>query len=141
MQLDIKHVCLVVSDLEKAMDTLRSLWEIGPFRFIDSDHPEGIVRGENVHYKGKIAFAKTGDIEIELIEPTEGESIWREFLRNKGDGVHHLGMYVKDLDKELARLKEEGIRVLQSGETEHVRIAYMDTENILGVIIELLQNK
>jgi len=141
MQLDIKHVCLVVRDLEKAMEQLRSLWDIGPFRFIDSDHPEGIVRGKNIHYTGKLAFAKAGDIEIELIEPREGDGIWWEFLRNKGEGVHHFGIFVPNLDKELARFKEKGIRVLQSGESEHVKLAYMDTEGMLGVVIELLQNK
>jgi len=141
MKLDIRHVCFVVKNLEDAVATFCSLWDIGPFRFLDSDHPEGIVYGKNVHYKGKLAFAEAGDIEIELIEPTEGESIWMEHLREKGEGVHHLAVSVTNLGKEVARLKKAGIGVLQSGETEHIKLAYMDTEGILGVIIELLQNK
>lgn len=141
MSFEVKHVCMVVRNLEKAMEQLRSLWNIGPFRFIDSDHPEGIVHGKRTHYKGKLAFAQAGPIEIELIEPTEGESIWWEFLRTKGEGVHHLGVFVPDLDKELASYKEKGIRVLQSGETKDIKLAYMDTEAVAGVVVELLQKK
>ncbi len=141
MELDIKQVCIVVKNLEKAMEKLRSIGEMGPFRFIDLDLPEGIVHGEKTHYKGKLAFAQVGPIGIELIEPTEGESIWWEFLLKKGEGVHHFGIFVADLDKELARFKEMGIGVLQSGETERTKFAYVDTEGIAGVIFELLQNK
>ncbi len=141
MQLDIQHVCFVVKDLEKAMERFRSHWGIGSFRLLDSDHPEGIVHGKNVHYKGKLAFAQAGTIEIELIEPTEGESIWWEFLRANGEGVHHLGVYISDLEKELAMYKEKGIEVLMSGETDHVKLAYMDTKATAGVIVELLQKK
>ncbi len=139
--LEIGHVAIVVRDREKAIQQLQSLSGIGPFRLFDSDHPEGMVRGKRTYYKGKIAYAQAGAIEIELIEPGEGESIWWEFLRAKGEGVHHLGMHVSDLDKELARFEKMGIGVLQYGETAHIRIAYMDTEGIAGVILELLQSR
>ncbi len=141
MQLDIQHVCFVVGDLEKAMERFRSYWGISPFRLLDSDHPEGIVHGENTPYKGKLAFAQAGPIEIELIEPTEGESIWREFLRTQGEGLHHLGVFVSNLDQELAMYRDKGIGVLMKGETDHVKLAYMDTRATAGVIVEILQKK
>ena len=141
MELDVSHVCFVVKNLEKAMERFRSLWNIGPFRFIGSDHPEGIVHGKNIHYRGKLAFFKAGPIEIELIEPTEGESIWQEFLRTQGEGIHHLGVVVPDLDKELDSFKEKGIGILMRGESEHVKLAYMDTASTAGIIVEIIQNK
>jgi hypothetical protein len=48
MQLDIAHVCIIVRDLERAMERFRSIWGTGPFRVLDSDHPDGIVHGKNI---------------------------------------------------------------------------------------------
>ena len=141
MQLDIAHVCIIVRDLERAMECYRSIWGIGPFRSFDSDHPDGIVHGKKVHYSGKVAFAQAGPIEIELIEPGKGESIWWEFLHAKGGGVHHVGVFVSDLHKELAKYEEKGIGVLQTGETERIKLAYLDTEAIAGIMVELLEKK
>ncbi len=141
MQLDIQHVCFVVRNLEEAMKRYRSYWSLGPFRLLDSDHPEGIVHGKNIHYKGKLAFAQAGPIEIELIEPTEGDSIWWEFLRTKGEGLHHIGVYVSNLDEELALYQDKGIGILMRGETDHVKLAYMDTSATAGVVVEILQKR
>lgn len=139
--LEIGQVCIIVRDREKAMQQLRSMWGIGPFKLLDVDLPEGIVHGKRTHYKGKLAFAQAGPIELELIEPEEDKSIWWEFLRDKGEGVHHLGIWVSDMDNELARFNEMGIGVLQYGEDESIKFAYMDTETVTGVIFELLQHK
>jgi len=138
---EIGQVGIVVRDLERTMQQIRSLLGIGPFRLVDFDLLETIVHGKRTRCQGKLAFAQVGLIEIELIEPGEGESIWLEFLNAKGEGVHHLGIFVPDINKESARFMEMGIGALQSGEDEHVRFVYLDTEGIFGVIIELLQIK
>lgn len=141
MQLEIAHMCIVVSDLNRAMESCRSLWSIGPFRVFDFNPIAGTVRGKKKHYNGKIAFAQAGPIEIELIEPEEGESIWWECLHTRGESVHHLGVFVTDLDQEITKYKKNGIGILQTGENERVKLAYMDTEKILGIIVELIEKK
>ena len=91
--------------------------------------------------RANLAFAQLGSVELELIEPGEGENIYWEFLRAKGEGVHHFGLFVSDIDRELAKFRERGIEVLQSGNTPDARYAYMDTESLAGIILELLQRK
>jgi methylmalonyl-CoA/ethylmalonyl-CoA epimerase len=136
---EVRQVGIVVKDMEKTMQQIRSILGIGPFKLIPG--PEAIINGKKVDCKAKLAFAQSGPIEIELIEPVKGESTWMEFLRAKGEGVHHFGIFVPDIDKELARYIKMGVGVLQSGEDEEVKYAYMDTAGITGVIIELLQVK
>jgi len=139
--LEIVQVALVVRNLEDTIQKLRSLWKVGPFEIRESDNPGGIVHGRKAHIKARLAFAKAGPIDLELIEPVEGENIYWEFLQTKGEGVHHLKIPVQDFESELARIKGKGIGVLQSADSPRVSYAYLDTEKTLGVIFELLQRK
>jgi 4-hydroxyphenylpyruvate dioxygenase-like putative hemolysin len=139
--LKIDQVCLVVKDLKKFASQLESLLNIGPFEFKETDRPDAILRGEKTHVRAQRAYAQAGPMELELIEPGEGDNAFREFLHNKGEGVHHFGILVSDMEAELARFKEQGVKVLQSWESARTRIAYLDTEGILGVVLELRQRK
>jgi len=139
--LEIDQVAIVVRDMEKAIKQLCSLWNVGPFQIREMDLPDAMVRGKQTRVRAKLALAQAGPVELELIEPGEGENIYREFLRAKGEGVHHLGVYVSDIESELTRFKKRGIEVLQSGDTRQHSFAYMDTEGVAGVILELLQRK
>ncbi|HUJ89461.1 MAG TPA: VOC family protein [Syntrophorhabdales bacterium] len=139
--LEIEHVCIAVRDREKAMERFSAVLGANFPRVFDVVFPDGIVHGRRKEYEGKLAFSGAGGMEIELIEPGKGPSIWREFLRAKGEGVHHIGAFVTDLNEELARFEEMGIGVLQRGEDEHVKFAFMDTEGIIGVILEILERK
>src|SRR4030042_5268607 len=139
--LKITQVGIVVRDIEKTIKCLSVLWDIGPFERREIDLPEGIVHGKKKRIRAKLAFAQAGSIELELIEPGEGENIYQEFLCAKGEGLHHLAFHVSDIESEVSRFKENDIDVLQSGKTPRVSFAYMDTERIVGVIFELLQFK
>jgi len=139
--LEVDQVGIVVSDIEKAVRYFSSLWNVGPFRFLQVDVPDAILHGKQTPLRTKLAFAQVGPIELELIEPGEGESIYREFLRAKGEGLHHLRITVSDIEKEVAKWEERCIGILQSADTPMVRFAYMDTEGIIGTILELLQRK
>ena len=75
-----------------------------------------------------------------MIQVVEGESVHSKFLEERGEGLHHLGFFVKDLEKELARLEKDGIKVLERGEVlGTVKFAYIDTKETLGVVLELIQ--
>ncbi len=139
--LKVDQVCLVVKDLKKSVSQLESLMNIGPFEFKETDRPDAILHGKKTHVRAKRAYTQAGPMELELIEPGEGDNSFREFLHNKGEGVHHFGILVSDMQAELARFKEQGVEVLQSWESARTRIAYLDTDGLLGVILELRQRK
>ena len=139
--LEIVQVSLIVRNIEETIRKLTSLWKVGPFEIRETNHPEAVVHGKKAHVKARLAFAKVGPIELELIEPIKGENIYWEFLQEKGEGVHHLKIPVQDVGREVAKLKEKGIGVLQSADSSRVTYAYLDTEKTFGVIIELLRRK
>jgi methylmalonyl-CoA/ethylmalonyl-CoA epimerase len=89
----------------------------------------------------KTGFLYLGEVQIELIQVISGETLHTKFLEERGEGLHHLGFFVDDLENELTELEKEGIKVLDRGTVQGiVKFAYLDTEEALGVILELIQN-
>jgi len=73
----------------------------------------------------------------------EGKNIYTEFLDSKGEGLHHLGFLVDDLDAMLAELAKEGIEpVFHKGYPGRgVAFAYLNSDKVGGVMFELIGTK
>ncbi len=79
-------------------------------------------------------------MEVEIIQPLYGRSIYRDFLETGRQGLHHLGLDVYgDFDQRLAAYAKMGIGVLMSGRGPNRAFAYLDTEKVGGVIFELIE--
>ena len=117
--------------------------------------PENVDAGDyaitQTEYKGEkapdahctMAFFDVGPtIRIELIQPTEAPSTWREFLDTHGEGMHHLAFRVKGMQQAIENCQEFGMTLEQRGEynTGTGRYAYMDASKDLKFILELLEN-
>jgi hypothetical protein len=77
---------------------------------------------------------------IELIELIEGKTIHEQFLKERGEGLHHLGFEVQDLKESVARAERLGFKVTQSWQREDgLGFAYLDSDKIGGVIFEMIQ--
>ncbi|HWT73251.1 MAG TPA: VOC family protein [Mobilitalea sp.] len=136
----IWQIAVVVRNIQKAAKNYAKLFGM--------EIPEILVSGldekESVIYKGspsnaihKLTFFKMGLIQLELIEPNNEPSTWRNFLEQKGEGVHHIAVFVKSEEEALEYLGEKGIKPLQRGIFELGTYNYMDTEKQLGVILSL----
>ncbi len=90
----------------------------------------------------KLAFFNTGQLQIELIEPDENPSVWRDFLDEHGEGVHHIAFRVKDTGQTTLYLADHNIPVLQQGlySDGSGMYTYLDSAPVLGVMLELLEN-
>ena len=83
-------------------------------------------RGAPADFTAHISMAYVGDMQLELIQPVKGESIYTDFLDRTGGGLHHLCWEVDDLDAALERAA--GIEVVQTGDMAggSIRFAYLD---------------
>jgi len=64
---------------------------------------------------GKIALAQVGGVQLELVQPVEGPSIYRDWLKEHGEGLHHMNFLVDDVDEACRMLSAQGFPSLQSG--------------------------
>lgn len=139
------QIGVVVKDIDEAIDYYTSTFDLGPFRTTLIERHGAIVRGKPTDYKIKLAFAQMGNIQLELIQILEGETIQSEFLRTRGEGLHHIAFLVDDLEAEIAKWGRKGIKVLQRSKPpatpEEGGYAYMDTGKVGGVIFELVQQR
>ena len=136
----INQVGVVVHDVEKAAKFMEESFGI---KFITFQMPEAraILRGKEVSFITKIGLARVGNIDLELMQIVQGEHIVKEFLEKHGPGIHHLGIYVDDLNKEVKDWTDRGGKVVQrTAHPDGIGTAYLDTENELGSLyIELVK--
>ena len=140
------HIGIVVSDLEKAVAHWTEVLGLAesPQIMVGTGHPEKptLYHGEPTNGQVRLAFFNLENIQIELLSPHgEGENEWSVFLREHGNGVHHIAFFVKGLGEiYVDRLKERGIGIAQQGGWDGGEYLYTNTRGDLGVALELLED-
>ena len=139
---NFNHVGVVVRDMEKTIASLSSLG-LGPFGMGEGGPSvvevpfQGKLRGKPAEWKVKISMFKMGELDVELLQPSGGESALQDFIDSGNEGVHHVAYLVKDVDGETAKMVEQGAKVLTTGRATKGGFAYLETGG--GIIIEFRQ--
>ena len=135
MQLtSVDHISYAVTDIDKAVEAWARLYGIGPWSFIDNAGKD--VKGRP--WRIRMAFAYLGPVEIELVQCLEGRIFQSKFIDRWGEGVHHLGFFVDDVEEEVAQLVKDGAKLLIH---DPGRFAYLDAGGPGGAIFELMKRR
>jgi methylmalonyl-CoA/ethylmalonyl-CoA epimerase len=141
----VDQVGIVVGDLDAAIARYAATFACGPWEvwtYGPDVMAESSFRGAPGSFAMRLALAGSNP-QIELIEPLSGPSLYHEWLAERGEGLHHLGMRVGDLAAAVGELERSGHRVLQSGrgygQDGDGGFAYLDTTAELGVVLELIE--
>ena len=137
----IVQIGIVVPSVDTAVKNYANLLGISEWNinYVDTDHGKGRnfhVGGKEVAVKAKIAWAKIGEIELELIEPQDDSSIYAEYLRSNGPGVHHLMFSTNDYQHTVEQMRRNGVMSIVSGELQATEFRLFDTRQMLGTISE-----
>lgn len=127
---NLDHVAIVVESIEAAMPIYRDLLGL---EYLSSEvAPDGTV---------KAAFFKAGGSKIELVEPIDNPGV-EKFLQTRGGGLHHVCYETDDIEAELTRLKEQGVRLVDEAPRPGAlgkRIAFVHPKSLGGVLVELAE--
>jgi len=139
----VSQVGLVVRDLERVVEYYSSALGLGPFtRYVFAPEKHWFME-EPCPLKLGTAKSAWGDLELELIQPLEGNGLHREFLETHGEGLQHLGFHVADYDEVFDRFLQAGFHPLERAETYvetyqgHLRACYFDTHKVGGLVCEI----
>ena len=138
------QVGVVVKNLDEAIAYYSETFGLGPFQTVEFVPAQHWVKGKPTPIRLNIGMCPWGPLQLELIEPVEGDAPHKWVLEEKGEGLQHLGFIVDNYDEWLAYLKEKGIDVLMNAETDvegmgHVRAAYMQSDAVGGALFELIE--
>jgi len=91
----------------------------------------------------RVALLTVGNAKLELVEPAGTEGAMAEFIKDHGEGIHHIAFEVDDISKELEALSTKGIKLRDREPRQGVtgKIAFMHPEAMNGVLIELIEKK
>lgn len=133
----IDQIGFVVKNLDKWLAQYEPLF--GPFEAIDGSVAGANFRGRSEDVNLKIAFGKSGELEIEFIECVSGKSPHSEFIQAGGEGMHHVRYRVDDVDIWTERLKPLGYNPCWYKRwSEDTVFTYLENPNF-SLIVELLQ--
>ncbi len=139
----VTQVGIVVHDIEtKARAWSRILGLPMPDIIITDEYDKARTEynGQPTPARAKLAFFNMGQVAVELIEPMDGPSTWKDQLDARGDSIHHIAFVVKGMTDKIAYLSSNGVPLVQRGEYTGGRYAYMDGVTQLGAVLELLEN-
>ncbi len=128
----IDQISYAVKDIDKTIESWSRLYGIGPWTYRDN----GGLDAKGRPWKIKMAFTRVGPVEIELVQCIEGRIFQSRFLDTWGEGIHHIGFYVDDVETEVKKLVAQGVKVFLH---DPGRFAYLDAGGVGGAIFELIQ--
>lgn len=129
----IEHIGILVKDLNKS---LQRYTEILGLKLKEIEE----VKVENA--LNRVAFLPIGETQIELVETTSETGLAAQFLKERGEGIHHVALEVEDLEKAFADLKSRGVKFLWDRiipGSRGSRVAFFEPEEFNGVYVELVQ--
>ena len=127
----IDHIGIAVEDLDNAIQTYNTIFNIKP-SFIETVEEQRV----------KTAGFTVGESTVEFLQATDEESPIAKFISKKGAGIHHIAYRVENLEKTLNELKEKKIRLIDEKPRQGAdgkKIAFIHPKSTGGVLIELCE--
>ena len=126
----VDHIGILVSNIDEAIRLYQDCFgaEVGK---IETLSERGV----------KAAILSFGEgANLELLEPLPGSNM-AKILEKRGEGLHHMTFEVDDVDKEISRLAERGIELIdkQARPGFEGRVAFVHPKSVRGVLVELCQ--
>jgi methylmalonyl-CoA/ethylmalonyl-CoA epimerase len=128
----IDHVGIAVEDLEAAVEHYRRTLGLEP------SHRER-VESQGVD---EVLFP-VGESFVQLLGALGPDTPVGRFLARRGPGVHHVGYGVDDVAATLARLRAEGVPLVDESPRAGSRgtlVAFVHPSGMGGVLVELVQD-
>ncbi|HEY6535129.1 MAG TPA: methylmalonyl-CoA epimerase [Candidatus Nitrosocosmicus sp.] len=126
----VDHIAIAVNNAEKALENYKKLLNIDK---IDIEE----VPSEMV----KVVMLNLQDSRIELLEPMSDTSPISKFLKDRGEGIHHIAITADEIEDDVKRGQDNGVKFLGSLKTGSYgrKITFIHPKSMNGVLMELCQ--
>lgn len=136
------HVGMVVRDAADAADRFSRVGGFKASQPVDLEYTDATVGGVRATFAARYVFVEAGPTLIELIQPLSEHSPYTRFLDTQGEGIHHFGFFVENLDARIDALRETSDTdpvVVTASIPGHGRFVYI-SDLTPGPLIELIDS-
>jgi methylmalonyl-CoA/ethylmalonyl-CoA epimerase len=111
----IGHIGIVVADINEAKERYSQLFGIKKWYELQYDDKIDLYyHGVKKDCEVTLYFGGKGHTTIELIQTRGEDNIYSEFLKRRGEGIHHFQYNVASLEKAVADMGKQGWKVIQN---------------------------
>jgi methylmalonyl-CoA/ethylmalonyl-CoA epimerase len=123
-------VAIAVTNVEQAMENFKKILKI-----------DNIKTEEVSNEKVRVAILNLQDTRIELMEPTSETSPIMKFLKERGEGLHHIAITADNIEQDTERALQNGIKTLGGIRLGSYgrKITFIHPKSMNGVLTELCQ--
>jgi methylmalonyl-CoA/ethylmalonyl-CoA epimerase len=126
----VDHIAIAVNDADRALENYKKILKI-----------DNIDVEEVPNEKVKVVMLNLEDTRLELIEPLEDTSPISKFLKERGEGIHHIAITADEIENDVNHAKENGMRFLGELRTGSYgrKITFIHPKSLNGVLVEFCQ--
>lgn len=130
----IDHIAIAVKDISKAANFFESALGLK-----ESARESVTSQSVDVCFLTDTSIANK-QTEIELISPSSNDSPIHNFLNDKGEGLHHIGFIVDNLEQAIEKMEHNGAKLLPGYPQKGAKgkmVAFFHPKSTNGVLIEI----
>ena len=129
---NIQEVVLAVEKQDEAVALFEDLFDI-------EFNENWAVPEDNM----KVKCARIGNTQFHIVASEKPDAVIAKYIRDRGEGIHHICFRVTSLDRLIVRLKEKGVRLVpeKPREDERMKYIFVHPKSVHGVLIELIEYK
>jgi methylmalonyl-CoA/ethylmalonyl-CoA epimerase len=126
----VDHIAIAVNNVQQALADYEKILNVDELKIEE-------VPNEKV----RVAMLLLEDTRIELMEPTAPDSPISRFLQERGEGIHHIAITADDIEKDVARASERGMKMLGGLRTGSYgrKITFIHPKSLHGVLTEFCE--
>ena len=126
----VDHIAIAVNDADRALENYKKILKI-----------DNIDVEEVPNEKVKVVMLNLEDTRLELIEPLEDSSPISKFLKERGEGIHHIAITADEIENDVNHAKGNGMRFLGELRTGSYgrKITFIHPKSLNGVLVEFCQ--
>jgi len=126
----VDHIAIAVNDADRALENYKKILKI-----------DNIDVEEVPNEKVKVVMLNLEDTRLELIEPLEDTSPISKFLKERGEGIHHIAITADEIENDVNQAKANGMRFLGELRTGSYgrKITFIHPKSLNGVLVEFCE--
>jgi methylmalonyl-CoA/ethylmalonyl-CoA epimerase len=127
----VDHIAIAVNNADHALENYKRILNIDKIEV--EEVPNEMV---------KVVMLNLKDTRIELLEPINDNSPISKFLKERGEGIHHIAITADEIEKDVQRAMDNGMKFLGGLRTGSYgrKITFIHPKSLNGVLVEFCQS-